>query len=144
MVSKPPYDQMAPQLCQFYVPGQPSFFCLTIIANFLCIEKASPPRAKKLSQNFGPNCLRFVRPAEALARAPRPRGPGPWAKGPGPLGQGARAPGPRGPLNVPTHNTTSPYRHTIQAYHTDTQCNLKTNIQKRRITVTAKQMHGIN
>ena len=23
MVSKPPYDQMAPQLCQFYVPGQP-------------------------------------------------------------------------------------------------------------------------
>ena len=24
MVSKPPYDQMAPQLCQFYVPGQPS------------------------------------------------------------------------------------------------------------------------
>ena len=24
MVSKPPYDQMAHQLCQFYVPGQPS------------------------------------------------------------------------------------------------------------------------
>ena len=24
MVSKPLYDQMAPQLCQFYVPGQPS------------------------------------------------------------------------------------------------------------------------
>ena len=24
MVSRPPYDQMAPQLCQFYVPGEPS------------------------------------------------------------------------------------------------------------------------
>ena len=24
MVSKPPYDQMAPQLSQFYVPSQPS------------------------------------------------------------------------------------------------------------------------
>ena len=32
-----------------------------------------------------------------LARAPGPRGPGPWAKRPGRLGQGAWAPGPRSP-----------------------------------------------
>ena len=28
---------------------------------------------------------------------------------------------------TPTHNTSLLYRHTIQAYHTDTQCNLKNN-----------------
>ena len=55
MVSKPPYDQMAPQLCQFYVPGQPSKKQF-VKKNGLVVKKHRPDKRKV---PIGPICIGF-------------------------------------------------------------------------------------
>ena len=57
MVSKPPYDQMAPQLCQFYVPGQPSK--RQFVKKKWSGGGYKKHRPDKRKVQIGPICIRF-------------------------------------------------------------------------------------
>merc|ERR1739841_140729 len=77
----------------------------------LCVQSWDP----KLTPGLSYYCSFLFLPGPMGPQVPGPRGPGPWAKRPGPLGQGAQ----RGASEASGAHGHR-YRHTIQAYHTDT------------------------